>query len=46
LGESGKFVNVGFQSVARPGVGFEVGAIAQIARAAGIGVPEIPYFFF
>jgi hypothetical protein len=44
-GEPRKFVNVGFQFVARPGVCLEVGVIAEVARAAGIGVPEIPYFF-
>jgi len=45
LGKAGKFVNVGFQLIARSGVGLEVGMIAQIARAAGIGVPEFPDFF-
>jgi len=46
LGEPGKFVNIRFQLVARPGVGLEIGAIAEIARAAGIGVPEIADLLF
>jgi hypothetical protein len=44
-GESGKLVNVGFELVASPGVGLEVGSITEITGAAGISVPEFPDFF-
>jgi hypothetical protein len=41
--EAGELMNVGFELIARAGVGREVGLIAEVARAAGIGVPEIAH---